>query len=538
MAKGDDALARKRNRVRRKRMRSSENAVSARVAGIIASKRRRKSGKRRACEGMCFSLPTPEDPFNDRHGKKRKGDDDDDGGDEPAGEEPNKKKRKKDSNGKKLPARDSKKPISEREKDRAAAAEYDRPSKFLVVCLNAIRDAAAASEDAGAGAGDGGIHDMGSWGVELWNCCSAASPSDVLDTSGDCATREQTAWVVSTACDIVARKEKLGVVVSCPFLLYLVPSQERAVQILISDSIGNVFVQVRSICKPLKALGIHSVSLHPGASIEHQISGLKSCEPEFLISTPERLLELVALKAIDISGVSMLVIDGLKCFMDLNVGDKLCSIKDAVSSNSQITMFSDPSDRSVAALATKLFRGRKITRLCTNDSVTSRSAFVTQKIHTCSSKDQKAPKVKEILEHILNNHSRKTAKVLLVAASNQEAQHLSSSLKLQNCTVTDDARGNSFTICSSVGLINVLVKDWESMTMTNFEDFNTVLVADLPPSVDEYIEILAGASRHVVVGEVHCIFSNTDAPLAKPLTEVLTSCGQTVPEFLKKLASS
>nr|CBX25398.1 hypothetical_protein [Oryza brachyantha] len=509
MAKGDDALARKRSRVRRKRMRSSENAVSARVAGIIASKRRRKSGKRRGCEGMCFSLPTPEDPFNDRHGKKRKGDDDDDDVDGPAGDASAKKKNKKDSIAKKKPARDAaangkSKPLpeTEREKD---GAEYDRPSKFLVVCLNAIRDAAA-SEDGGGG----GIHDTGSWGVELWNCCSAAPPTDVLDTSGLCATREQTAWLVSTACDIVARKEKLGVVVSCPFLLYLVPSQENA-------------VQVRSICKPLKSLGIHSVSLHPGASIEHQMSGLKSCEPEFLISTPERLLELVALKAIDISGVSML------CFMDLNAGDKLCSIRDAILSSPQITIFSDPSDRSVAALATKLLHGRKIRRLCTNDSVTSRSAFVTQKIHICPRKDQKAPKVKQILEQILTNHAKKTAKVLLVAASNHEAQHLSSSLKLQNCTVTDDSHDNSFTICS---------RDWESMTATNFEDFDTVLVADLPPSVDEYTDVLTGASRHVVVGEVHCIFSSADAPLAKPLSQVLTSCGQVVPEFLRKLASS
>ena len=47
MPKGDDALARKRGKVRRKRMRSSENAVSTRVAAIIASKRRRKTGKRR-----------------------------------------------------------------------------------------------------------------------------------------------------------------------------------------------------------------------------------------------------------------------------------------------------------------------------------------------------------------------------------------------------------------------------------------------------------------------------------------------------------
>ena len=56
MPKGDDALARKRGKVRRKRMRSSENAVSTRVAAIIASKSCHKTGKRRGCEGAS-SLP-------------------------------------------------------------------------------------------------------------------------------------------------------------------------------------------------------------------------------------------------------------------------------------------------------------------------------------------------------------------------------------------------------------------------------------------------------------------------------------------------
>jgi len=56
--------------------------------------------------------------------------------------------------------------------------------------------------------------------------------------------------------------------------------------------------------------------------------------------------------------------------------------------------------------------------------------------------------VKEILEQILQRHAKKSSKVLLVAASKKNAQHLSSSLKLENCTVTDDSHGNSFTICS------------------------------------------------------------------------------------------
>jgi hypothetical protein len=52
MAKGDDALARKRNKVHRKRLRNSENVVSERVVAIISSKQRCKSGKRHDYEGM------------------------------------------------------------------------------------------------------------------------------------------------------------------------------------------------------------------------------------------------------------------------------------------------------------------------------------------------------------------------------------------------------------------------------------------------------------------------------------------------------
>ncbi|KAJ9689273.1 hypothetical protein PVL29_014782 [Vitis rotundifolia] len=72
MAKGDDAIQRKKNKANRKKLYkdSSSSAVSAHVVAIIASKKRRKSEKCRICKGMCFSLPTPEDPFNERHEKQ------------------------------------------------------------------------------------------------------------------------------------------------------------------------------------------------------------------------------------------------------------------------------------------------------------------------------------------------------------------------------------------------------------------------------------------------------------------------------------
>jgi hypothetical protein len=182
---------------------------------------------------MCFSLPTPDDPFNDRQGKKRKAEEPtEETVDATAAEDGRPKKKKQppaEAGVKGVPkakANAVREWVTEREE---GIVGYDRPSKFLVVCLNAIRDVVA------PGDGGGSIHGAGDWGVELWRSCSAAAPCDVLDTSGPCATLEQTAWLVSTACDIFARKEGLGMVVSCPVLLYLVPSQEKATQVSTVD---------------------------------------------------------------------------------------------------------------------------------------------------------------------------------------------------------------------------------------------------------------------------------------------------------------
>lgn len=295
MAKGDDAVRRKRNKANRKKIQA--NDVSARVASIIASKRRRKAGKRRRCEGMCFTLPTPEDPFNDRFDNPRD-----------AGKVAPHNKRKRPPPPKLHQDKD-------RDKDHKGPDSDQAISKFLILCLNAIQDAWAEE-----GSFDPNVDApllSGTWGFRLWRRCSAPQ-SDFIDINGVCANREQIAWLVSTASDIFATKEKQGLTVPSPFLLYLVPSQEKA-------------LEVRSVCKPLKALGIHTVSVHPGASLDHQVRGLKSCDPEFLVSTPERLLELVSQSAIDISGISFLVFDGLINPVDTSSLDKLKAIKAKIS---------------------------------------------------------------------------------------------------------------------------------------------------------------------------------------------------------------
>jgi hypothetical protein len=54
MAKGDDALAKKKNKAIRKRNRRAGVDTTEIAEGVKAHKRRRKLGTRRVCEVCCF----------------------------------------------------------------------------------------------------------------------------------------------------------------------------------------------------------------------------------------------------------------------------------------------------------------------------------------------------------------------------------------------------------------------------------------------------------------------------------------------------
>ncbi|KAG0456316.1 hypothetical protein HPP92_024104 [Vanilla planifolia] len=368
MAKGEDAVRRRRSKANRKRIRNCETSVSDRVAAIIAAKRRRKAGKRRICEGMCFSLPTPDDPFNEGHGKKetemkRK-----------TNKNKLKKRKKEELNSplgidKKLEEKLSGIPDAEMKfqeksiqkpgkKGLDNVSDIGTISKFLVLCLKAVEN---------AWVNEGIFNEelygnllASTWGADFCRICM--SGSSIVETSGACATREQVAWLVSMAADIVARKESQGIIVPSPFLLFLVSSRDRA-------------IEVRSVCKPLKALGVHTVSLHSGASLDYQVQGLRSCEAEFLVCTPERLVELVLLNAVDVSSTSLLVIDGLREFVNLGLMDKLKSIRDNIVGKPQVIIFTGSQGDLQMDINLQSFIRGPLYNLSTHQSIASLSAL-------------------------------------------------------------------------------------------------------------------------------------------------------------------
>ncbi|KAF9597073.1 hypothetical protein IFM89_015264 [Coptis chinensis] len=549
MPKGDDALRRKKKKLVRKKMRADTctSNVSSRIAGIIASKQRRKAGKRRKCEGMCFSLPSPDDPFNDNNGLKNFN--------KPAPSETEAgasvtqkgdASRKVFSSRQRDPQKDKSKNVltslfGKYERNTVQKVETkdgmlgkggvirtqrrlhgssDGPSKFLTACLKSIQNTLLDKSLSDRKSENSLL--LNQWGAEFLTCSLLGT--DILETTGGCSSEEQIAWMVSIAADIIAIKEKEGLSVPNPFLLILVPSKEKA-------------IQVRLLCKPLKALGIHTVSLHTGASLDHQIDGLKCCEPEFIISTPERLLELVSLKAIDISGLSFLVVDGLKSFAISGLLDNVNSIRQATLGASLTVVFCD-SFGPLSTSAVQSLLGGPISRLSLSDSIASQSACISQCVHMCTPEEKPSKGI-----HVLNQECGKRTssdhhKVLFVEEISSKARSSAAALIAEGYAMSNDT-SDCLEVAYCKETTTVTVTDLEHVhNRTDMGEFEIVVVINFPPEIDDYVEILTRMARQSVNGVLHCCFCQEDASLAGPLIDILEQCEQNVPEFLRSYHNS
>ncbi|KAL0557186.1 hypothetical protein IC582_005704 [Cucumis melo] len=554
MAKGDDALTRKRNKAARKKLRSKSgdsSSVSARIASIIAAKKRRMSGKRRQCQGMCFSLPTPDDPYNDRNGKKdtkvkpskgskrefpkekstsapngtlrdvgrenARSSKEGSGGTLPSGRLAKRSKTDPERTKEFGNAKGSVQGFQEENSESSVA-----PSKFLILCLNAIENAL--------------YHDSikrinkplfaDTWGIEFWKCYS--SGKDILDTSGLSSTDEKIAWVVSSAADSIARKDKEGSSFSSPYLLFLVPNQEKA-------------TQIRSMCKPLKALGVHTVSIHPGASLGHQIQGLKSCEPEFLVSTPERLLELVAMQAIDISGVSLLVVDGLESLSKGGYLDMTQSIRKSISSKLHTIVFSDSFSRAYVPVIQSLLGG-PVRRLSLNTSVACQSACIIQSINFYTSEKEKLSKVIQALDRANGSPlCPQPLKMLFILGKECNVHELAAALKSKGHDIVAGALCGVPEIKNNSkvdGKLRYVVAKThiEQISTIDIGIYESIFILSAFPPMDKYVEILTGMARHTVNGVLHSFISKEEASVAGSLVEILEQCGQDVPKTVRNLS--
>lgn len=221
---------------------------------------------------MCFSLPTPDDPFNDRQGKKdletkvtkkvtpiqmdelvfvkgkkssickqarktdAKVDDLDQKVDKVASLKNEKTSLESTNNGWQASQLDPRRTKTQLNgnggvhvKRRLACENLDCPSKYLIMCLNEI-ESALCNDGTYIPEEDKPLF-ASTWGIEFWKCYSAGK--DILETSGSSSSIEKIAWIVCSAADSISRKDEEVVSCTSPFLLFLVPSKEKASKVCV-----------------------------------------------------------------------------------------------------------------------------------------------------------------------------------------------------------------------------------------------------------------------------------------------------------------
>eukprot|EP00261_Vitis_vinifera_P038850 XP_019080093.1 PREDICTED: uncharacterized protein LOC109123768 [Vitis vinifera] len=161
-------------------------------------------------------------------------------------------------------------------------------------------------------------------------------------------------------------------------------NQAQYEPIRLARSCGGQSVLLQHFLRPsLAGLGPpRSAGQSPASFPGHgyRYFSLKSREPEFLVATPERLLELISLKAIDISGVSLLVVDGLDTLCKGGYLDMIKSIRQSISRNPHAVVFSERSSCTSVPGVEDLLRG-SYCRLPLKGSINNQSACIAQSIH-------------------------------------------------------------------------------------------------------------------------------------------------------------
>ncbi|KAH9317645.1 hypothetical protein KI387_019414 [Taxus chinensis] len=583
MGKGEDAIAKKRSKATRKRLRKDLATSSEHINGIIAAKRRKKDQKRRMCRGMCYSLPTPENPFNDviehssqkkQGGKKKvlsetevkkqkRGEKRDAGRHETsfAEEEINnssqkKKKRKKDlmddTEASQLqktvfefdkvckPAEDGIESKQKKDKLSRRASSHGHcriaedlsnlqinaiPEMVLKLSLDAIRKIEL--EDGIMPVGFQKLTLNNKWGTEFWN--AYLKGSNILGISKASFDLEQTAWIVSAAASHVINKSMRDSVIRGPMVLYIVASQEHA-------------RKVRMLFKPLKKiLGIRSVSLHPGASIGHQVEGLRICIPEILVSTPERLLELIELEALDLSSISFLVIDGLKNILEGDFAENLKALRFHMSGNPQKAVLSNTYTGMSTALAQYILKD-PIHRVSSDSSIILQSACIAQAVSVFTSEDKKVQKVLKILKQINDEKSTLLVRIVIVVNNAGKAQEVVAAMEHEGYFVnsfnTDLQVQEKIPGDSENNRLQILITTENLLQEDKLSEAQVLIIYDFPPSLQSYSKLLTGMARFSVMGILYSFCSGVNAPLAAQLIKLLDECLQPIPKTLRMLADA
>lgn len=127
---------------------------------------------------------------------------------------------------------------------------------------------------------------------------------------------------------------------------------EKRTQVLILSPTRELCRQIAQDLKNYSKYieGLSVVSVYGGANIEQQIRALKK-DPQIIVATPGRMLDLLKRKAADISGIHTLILDEADEMLNMGFKEELDGILESAPDKKQVLLFSATMPAEVETIA-------------------------------------------------------------------------------------------------------------------------------------------------------------------------------------------
>jgi ATP-dependent RNA helicase RhlE len=270
-----------------------------------------------------------------------------------------------------------------------------------------------------------------------------------------------------------------------------------------SGSTGLIVLPTRELAmqveETLKAigssLGLRTAILVGGASMGHQISMIRQ-KPHVVVATPGRLNDHIKQRTIDLSTVSILVLDEADRMLDMGFEPQIKAILATVPKIHQTLLFSATMPPKIRAIAENYMKLPVTVQIAVAGSTTER---ISQELYMVS-KDDKV----QLLDKLLSDHN---GTVLVFSRTKHGAKKLTNKIKDMGHTSTDIHSNKSLSQRKAAldgfksGRHRVLVATDIAARGIDVSDIELVVNFDLPDNPEDYVHRIGRTGRAGKMGK-------------------------------------
>ena len=267
-----------------------------------------------------------------------------------------------------------------------------------------------------------------------------------------------------------------------------------------------------------------------------------SKKPDIIAAVPGRLLDLVKNKFLDLSNITMLIIDEADKMLDMNFDTQIKCIVSRIQKDRHTLMWSATWPKSVRDLAKAYLNDDNLQIVVDASDLT-----VNPNIYQVIEKSSDFNRFDTFLNIVqkIQNDTMGQSKIIVFAKSKKEVDDIAQELsnkKIITCFSIHggkDQKQRSYTLslfrstkyCALIGT-DLLSRGLDVTDVTH------VINYQMPPRIEDYIHRIGRTARATRTGVAISIFTNKDAIISRKLVKIITRAKQTPPTWLVELAES